>query len=415
LASYLLRFVDGLPQQPLLLTGGLSASKLSKAVWSPSGKTLGITRDDGFFLIDIDAKDQVTQTELDTKTQDTVYAWFKSDTDIVFAARNVVSQKFTIALAHDSGADWVVEPIVVDVAATTFFAASDASLVSYIVPDVANMQATAWSVETVKGATPIKIVGPLVDFAVQASLDGKSFTMATTAKSGGVSTVFAGPMTMLSTPPVLKSNLALQASNILPRTLGSGWANDAKHAAIFQPAGSGRQLVLYEPGAAQTWNPLAVQQVAGPGPIGDPAWSPDNKVLALLQQPALDASAELMLVSTETHTVRSLVQTAKGGHVFTGKYSAGGEFLSYQKSDQPSPTTFAGGLVDLRQGLAKATTVPLDGTVSYQGFAAHSLDFVYGDAGGCYYIDLSGTDPGKRVRVNGAGDATTCSFQVLPK
>jgi hypothetical protein len=326
-----------------------------------------------------------------------------------------VSQKFTIALATKSGGDWAVDPIVVDVASTTFFGTPDGSLVSYIVGDAKTLQATAWSVETVKGATPTKVVGPLVDFAVQVSSDGKLFTMATTPTVGAASSVYAGPMSMLTTPPPLKSNVALKASFILPQTLGSGWSNDAKHAAIFQPVGNGRQLVIYEPAAAQTWNPIAVQQVAGPGPGGDPVWSPDNKVVALLGQAALDAIAELMLVSTENHSVRSLDQTAKGGHAWPGAYSAGGEYLSYLKSDQSVPTAYEGGLVDLRQGLEKASILPVSSDVTYPSFAAHSLDFIYGDGAGCFYLDLSGVKPSSPVRVNGSGTASFCLFQVLPK
>jgi hypothetical protein len=403
LESYLVRFGDGLPEAAVQLTKGMSASKLSTAYWSPSGTALMIARDDGPHVVDLADDGTVTQTRIGADGYDQYVAFLKNDNEVGYFARNVITTKISANLAVRSGNAWTKHTLVADIGTPFGLTASaDRSTLAYITGDAQNLR-TLSTLEATEGATPTKIAGPALDIASYASPDVTHYVLATTDKVSNETTVFGGIASTLPAPPIVKQHLKIFASVALGSTFEGPWAPDSSRAAVFQDVAIGKQLVMYEPGAASAWQTVGVNQAQQND--GTPKWSPDSKILALPSRTTAVSVLALTLVESPGYSKRDFDTSANG--FFTGPFSAGGELFVYSKGT-------AGYYIDLRKGLTEAPDpIAIPGAMGSRDFAGQGTDFVYvRGAENCFYMDLAAdNDP---VQVNEAGTVSFCGFQKLP-
>ncbi len=414
LESYLVRFGDGLPDAAVQLTKGMPASKISNVAWSPSGKSLMVQREDGLHVADVSATGTVTQSRVSPDGYDQVTGWIKNDNEVVYVARSATTTKLSAALAVRNGGAWTRHPLVADLGTLGLVnASSDRGTLAYVTVDAQNLR-TFWTVETIEGTLPTKIAGPALDVSLYPSPDASHFVLATTDKVTFKTTAFGGPIASVSTPPVLKQDLMIGASSALGITFEGPWAPDSSRAALFQGGAFGKQLVMYEPGAAEAWHALAETQ-ALQGDLA-PLWSPDSKALALPTRVSASSNVVLKLIGSPGYAKRDIDTVPSADGYSPGPFSAGGEFFVYAKSTNGAAAT-DGYYVDLRKGVAQAPgPIAIPGALGGRDFASHGTDFVYiRDGLNCFYIDFSGQAAKDPVLVNAAGIVTSCSFQKLPQ
>ena len=413
--AYLIRLGDGLPAVPVELTDGMSASKITVVSWSPGGGLLAITRDDGLHAIDISDVGSVTHARVSTDSYDQINGWAKSDAELVYTARNIATTKSAITLAVRNGNAWTLHPLVSGLTMLGSVASRDRSVIAYSVDNGSNLR-TLWTLEAVMGSRPVHIVGPARDLAFYPSPDLSKYLMATTADVQANSDVFGGVISTLSAPPSVKADVLLFASDILGATFEGPWSPDSSRAAIFQKgtlSQFARQLVMYQPGAAEPWQVYPEQQASRND--GEPVWSPSSELMALPTRTAAASSVTLTLVASPTSKL-DLDTVPSAGRFRVEGFSAAGEYMAYYKSSDG--VTQDGAYVDLRQGLANAgPAVPLPGVGSISGIdlATTTLDLVYVRGSKCHYLDLSGDDAAAPAPVNRNGSVNRCIFQRLPQ
>jgi hypothetical protein len=403
--SYLVRFGDGLPDAPVQLTKGMSASKTSAVSWSQSGKALLIARDDGPHVVDIAADGTVTQSRVGSEGYDQYVVWLKNDNEVVYYARNVITTKTSVNLAVRSGNAWTKQTLIADIGTPYLKSKSpDGGLAAYITSDAQNLQ-TLSTLEATEGAKPTKIAGPALVVWSYPSPDVSHYVLATTDKVSGETTVFGGAASTLSAPPTLKQHLTIGATGSLGYTFEGPWSPDSSRAAVFQNGASfGKQLVMYEPSAATAWQPVPVTQAVNDGPG---LWSPDSKTFALPSRTSAVSDVALTLVESPGYVKRDFDSVTSASSFYIGPFSAGGELFVYSKSA-------VGYYIDLRKGLTEAPDpIAIPGAMGSRDFAGQGTDFVYvRGAENCFYMDLAaGNDP---VQVNEAGTVSFCGFQKLP-
>ncbi len=198
--------------------------------------------------------------------------------------------------------------------------------------------------------------------------------LATTDKTTFKTTVSGGALSSISAPPLLKQALTITASMALGITVQGPWAPDSSRAAVFQDGAFGKQLVMFEPGAAEQWHALTETQ-ALQGDLA-PQWSPDSKTLALPTRVSASSDLVLTLVAAPGYAKRDLATVPSAGGYYPGPFSAGGEFFVYAKTSGAGAAT-DGYWVDLRQGAAQAPEpIAIPGALGNRDFASHGLDFV---------------------------------------
>ena len=412
--SYLVRFADGLPDAAIQLTKGMSASKTNGVEWSPSGKSLAISREDGVHVVDVSATGAVAQARVTPDGYDQVVGWIKNDNEVLYVARSVTTTKVSAALAVRNGGAWTRHPLVAEMGTIGLLSTSaDRGTLAYVTVDAQNLR-TFWTVETIDGAQPFKIAGPAADVSLYPSPNGSRFVLATTDKTTFKTTVFGGALSSLSAPPLLKQPLTIGASAALGTTVQGPWAPDSSRAAVFGDSAFGKQLVMYEPGAVEEWHALTQTQ-ALQGDLA-PLWSPDSKALALPTRVSATSNLILTIVAAPGYAKRDVDTVPTAGGYYVGPFSAGGEVFVYAKTSSAAPAT-DGYWVDLRKGVADAPNpVAIPGAMGSRDFASHGMDFVYvRDAQNCFYIDFAAKTVAEPVKVNDSGSVTSCSFQKLPK
>jgi Tol biopolymer transport system component len=405
--SYLVSFGDGLPPAAVQLTKGTPASAISIAQWSPSNHSVLVTRDDGLYVVDIAANGTVAESKATPDGYALVGGWIKSDNEIAYIAKAVVTNKVSAALADRDGGAWTRQPLVADIGNVVLATATeDRSQLAYVTLDAQSLQ-TLWSVEAVAGSTPSKLAGPAYQAEGYSSPNSAQYLLATTDKVTQKTTMYGGALATLSAPPIIKQNIALTASQSLGVTAEGPWAPDSSAAALFEEGAYGKRLVIYQPGAATPWQETTETQ-ALQGQFA-PLWSPSSKTLVLETQASADADYSLKLLTAPT-TFKTLDSAPAVSGIYPGPFSAGGEFLVYS-------TSAGGRYVDLRQGADKAPDpIALPGIMGAREFSTTGLGFVYiRGAENCFFVDFSGVTPSDPVQVNAAGVVSACGFQKLPK
>jgi hypothetical protein len=411
--SYLLRFTDRLPEKPILLTEGMSASTVSTAQWSASGKSLLLQRDDGVHWLQV-AEDGKVSQELASGTGYTASpAWIKNDTAVVFFGKNIVSSKSGFYLAERGAASWSQKLIAELPSVTSASLTADGSLLGYLVVDMVSYAQTLSVVETTAGAKPAKLAGPATNTSFNAAPDTTQFLLGVTNGATGKTNLSGGGRADLFALPVLKAGLSLGVGDISPLFPHTPWAYDSSAAWAFQDDPIGKQLVLFQPKADEKWHPLPLKQMkTDPFPV----WSPDSSVLALPSKTAADSPIDLSLVSTITYESRNLDQTVNGGFIKMFGFSSGSELFAYAKGTGGPATN--GYYIDLRKGLAKAPApLPIQDPIESLQFATRGTGALYARAGktDCFYVDLASATPDTALAVYEGKPVASCFFQKLPK
>lgn len=407
--SYLIRFGDRLPEAPIHLTKGLSASNFTQTLWSPSGNTLALLRADGIHVFDLTDLSNIAHTRASGDAYTATGAWIKSDNELIFYGKNAVSGKFNFVVATRSGGSWTQQVLVADVPKLAgTFASPDRSLLSYVTLD-SNNNLSLFLVETSVGSKPIKVAGPALLLYGGASPDTSHVLLATTTTQTDVR---GGTLAEASNLPIVKPKLTINAQEAIGTQADGFWAPNSSAAAVFQDGAFGRQLVLYQPAAQVPWHPIPLTQATQDhGPL----WSPDSKALSLPTRTGVASTLQLTLVSPTDDAIHDVDSVPSGGGYAMGPYSAAGDFFVYVKTSTAAPAT-EGYFVDLRKGVAKASQpASLPGAVGPRDFASTGAELVYvRDAKNCAHIDLAAAAPEPR-QVNKGGTVLGCSFQKLPK
>jgi hypothetical protein len=408
--SYLLRFGAALPEAPVELTEGMSPSSMNELSWSSTGKTIALVRDDGMHVVDVSDPAMVTAARLTTDGYDQPGGWMKSDTEAVHVARNAISLKSTITLAVREGSAWATHPLVSNLALVAMAPSPDRGLLWYVTEDAPN-QRSLWSLEAAEGSQPLKVAGPARALSMYLSPDMSRYLLATTLDAAPDSDVFGGPLNTLSAPPGIKQGVALFAPDIIGTGFRGPWAPDSSRAAIFQAGPFGRQLVMYEPDAAEPWQPLPHYQAGRSD--GEPVWSPSSDLIALPTRTTANALRQLRVVGIAGDEF-PIDSVSNEGFIAAIAFSAGGEFMVYRRSDDL--VAYQGVLVDLRPKLDDMSSLSLldDGSFLGASFATTTLELIYVHDSVCSYIDLSGATPSAPVQVSDSGAVATCQFQPLP-
>lgn len=411
--SYLVRFGDELPTAPIFLTEGMSASARSDVTWSASGKTLMIRRDDGLHALSVAQDGKVTQALASGTSYAVDDGWLKNDDELLFYGKNILSTKFGFYLAVRGPSSWS-QTLIAEVAGATFAGPTpDGALLGYLTIEAQNNQQTFWVVEALAASTPHKLAGPVINLAFAPSADASQLLMATTNGATGKTNVFGGSRAQLLALPSVKTGISLQANDVFPYSPGTPWAPDASRAVGFQESAIGKQLVIYQPGEAEKWHPLALHQLTTDK---YPIWSPTSTALALATKTAADSAVSLTLVSSPDYVSRSFDQTVNGGFIKMLAFSAGGEFFAYAKGSGGPATD--GYYVDLREGVAKAPApLPIDDPIDSLQFASIGTAALYARAGkkDCNYVDFGAAVPDAVSVVNDGKPVVACSFQQLRK
>jgi len=407
--SYLVRFGDGLPAAAVQLTKGMPASTFSVVEWSPTGKSLSIERSDGLHVVDIAATGEITQARVSPDGYDQVKGWLKNDNEAVYIGRSALTTTTSVALAVRNGGGWTRHPLVADIGGSPSYVtpSPDRSLLGYV---IINPQtgATVWTLETTEGSSPTHVAGPALDVALFPAPDLGQYILATTDKTSFKTTVFGGPLSTLSAPPILKQNLTINATTSLGLLTNGPWAPDSSRAAVFQDGTYGKQLVMYEPGATEKWLALPETQAVSGGDAS--VWAPNSKTLAMTTRTSATSAVQLTLIAVPGYAKRDVDLVPFPGGFAPGPFSPDSGLFVYTKGT-------AGYYIDLSKGVAAAPDpIAIPGAMGNREFATTGTDFVYiRGSEACFYVDFSGGIAAEPVRVNDAGTVTFCGFQKLPR
>lgn len=412
LQAYAVHFGDKLPEAAVHLTEGMSVSQSNFVRWSPSGKTLLISRDDGLHAVDYVPGQPVVESRVSEPGFTALDGTFKSDDELVWVGRSTATGKSRISRAVRQGETWVQDPLVSDVLMIWGGPVPGGALAFYVAQE--QSQLSLFQLETVSGAQPLKIAGPAYQLAPAGSPDFTYLMVATSASAAKNSTIFAGELASAAALPILKQNVALYPTDILQNI--NPFAPDASLAALFQAGTFGRQLVLSNPrGGANKWTPIAAEQASASD--GAVLWSPDSKLVALPTRTSATSAFKLSLVDASDHQKRDLDTIAEEDLLWSrAQFSPEGEFFFYMYGYS---TWGHGAYVDLRDGLAAATVHDVGDALTGWSLPSKGTDLVYVQTNvdskfDCFHLELSGEGVAEPVKVNGDGYAISCSFQPLP-
>lgn len=408
--SYLVRFGDGLPERPLALTDGMPASTLSNVSWSPSGKLLALVRDDGVHAVEVNEDGKVSEALASGAGYTATSVWIKSDNELIFYGKGIVSGKFGFYLAQRSGSIWSQQLIAAVPKLNAAYASPDRSILGYLVIESPSNQMTFWILEAMAASTPKILIGPAADLAFAPSHDGARLLQCSTNGATGKTDVRGGERSDLFGLPLLEGGVGLSASQILPLAPASPWAPDSSSAFLFQDSGVGRQLVMHQPNAASPWSALPFHQLTN-----DlwPVWAPDSTLLALPTRAEANSDAELTLVAADGTTNQDIDSVAGGSFRMFG-FSSGAELFAYAKGTGSAAINAY--YVDLRGGIdAPLVPAPIDDPIDWLTFATRGTGAIYSRAGkgDCHYLDLAASPPTSPVAINGGKPVVSCSFQKL--
>jgi hypothetical protein len=407
--AYVVRFGVGQPVVSGDITSDLPKSGRNTVRWSPSGKMLGIERDDGFYVFD---DGEAPGARVSDAAMANVQAWFKSDGEVVLLGKNL-NGTFSILLVKRDADGWIKTPLVSGLApVANAVLAPDASTLSYgLIEKVSPLSISAWSVETTGGSVPTKMAGPAGDLMYSPAPSFQKFVFA--AGEPNSVKLYGGTLAEASSPSrLLEQAIADGALNIIGETPGGCWAPDSSRAALLLPGSFGKRVAVFDTGSVERLHVIpGVESPAGARPL----FANDGKLLALHGRTAKNAAPTLDLISLPGYARYPSVTAPATGAVYPGPFTSGGEFLLYRKYADVAADAHETGYVDLRRGVDKiGTPTPLPGAITQMRAAPSGTEIVYLRSNSdCMLVDLAASaDP---ARVNRKGTVTSCDFQPLPR
>jgi hypothetical protein len=400
--AFLWRPGRGLPDPAVPLVEDEPRADFQALSWSPSSRALAYVRHDGRLdFIEISPVGELVRSKIDTAER-VIDVWVKNDNELVYTTLDFMTSLATLVLATRSDGTWSTYPL----GSTTSFDryhSPDLTFVDFITRNQMTGLSTYWVVETKNGSEPIAVTDPAQDVGISWSPDGSQFIVAATDATNATA-LHAGPVSNLSSPPLLKQDLGLRATRADSER---GWAPDSSRAALFQKGTFDRQLAMYEVGQGEQWHPLPRQGCESH------VWSPNSKLLAIHTRSAADAKPTLTLVESPGYALRDIatapLEAATSVDWGVPRFSADSGFLVYQVVAKKF-------YIDLRSGLeAAADPIELPGGIDGRhSFSTSGAGLVYvKDDKDCVYLNLSSKTPSTAIRVNDMGAVQDCGFQPL--